>query len=509
MARLPGQVSVIVRTGLFEQAGIGLFAVLLTVEGELYETWWNWCNPLHRSCFQDMSNQNDLIAHFFVDKVQPDRTIRVPNEVRDSFKLAAERLAKLQPWPMGAFDSARETVYREYPNVQSLWSTLDNPLQSEQHAAVSHCLRQLENASSYKEASEACSKIVAAGPSAVEGLVKLLGHHVDHVREHAARALGEIGDRRAVAHLRTRYEMDSSWEVRWEAASALGKLGEADALFVALRDREIHVRLYAAERLGAGNDDRFIEPLFNVLRNAQEDRDYRLAALHCLAKMNKPQVVAGFVELLTHAEALVRGGAADALGDIGGPSAAPSISKLLNDTDPNVRGFARNALIKIKGTDAIHDLAIAEGESWPVVQPAIPTSPPSFLQRLLGGVSGRAGPGRHKSWDSLNTEMGRLSISSRESILKALAEVRPPHWILRAQRCSGTHDAIRDFVLSTISAYEKRISVGGVSISRDNPAWFPVEYLFIGIDTPRSVVPIVVLQPERELFYCLYFKPSE
>jgi len=130
VARLPRHSRIDIRSALFERSGVGLFAVLFNVEGEIYETWWNWCSPLHRACFQDMINQLEVTISFFVDETEPARTIRATNAVRDTFRTVVDRLAKIPPWEMSDFDRAREKLYDQYPDIQALWSVLPKPVQS-------------------------------------------------------------------------------------------------------------------------------------------------------------------------------------------------------------------------------------------------------------------------------------------------------------------------------------------------------------------------------------------
>jgi hypothetical protein len=66
--------------------------------------------------------------------------------------------------------------------------------------------------------------LVAIGKPAVISLVKLLRDRNDQVRWEAAKALGEIDDRRAVPALIVALE-DEEFEVRWLAAEGLISLG--------------------------------------------------------------------------------------------------------------------------------------------------------------------------------------------------------------------------------------------------------------------------------------------
>ena len=86
----------------------------------------------------------------------------------------------------------------------------------------------------------------------VNGLIKALGYKKDwEVRWDAARALGEIKDPRAVEPLSAALKDENEY-VRKAAAYALGEIKDPRAvepLIAALKDEELHVRWAAAEAL--------------------------------------------------------------------------------------------------------------------------------------------------------------------------------------------------------------------------------------------------------------------
>src|SRR6185503_879424 len=93
-----------------------------------------------------------------------------------------------------------------------------------------------------------------------EAVSPLLGHLDDgspEVREEVARALGRIGDTRAVVPLIGKVQ-DSVADVRKVTARALGELGDmraASALMLALQDTSPEVRLEAVAALGRLRSD--------------------------------------------------------------------------------------------------------------------------------------------------------------------------------------------------------------------------------------------------------------
>ena len=88
---------------------------------------------------------------------------------------------------------------------------------------------------------------------AVETLVAAVGDEGAAIRRDAARALGPIGDERGVEPLVAALA-DQSWDVRAAAAASLGEIGDARAfepLVAALADQVWEVRKEAAEALVA------------------------------------------------------------------------------------------------------------------------------------------------------------------------------------------------------------------------------------------------------------------
>lgn len=121
LRRLPENLSIDVRCALFERSAVGLVVVMLRVEGEIYETSWNFHSPELRPCFQNLSTQEALLFRFFVDAVEPARTIWIPNPLRSIFSPLIEALAVMPHWTMEGFSNAKEELSREYPTVQALW----------------------------------------------------------------------------------------------------------------------------------------------------------------------------------------------------------------------------------------------------------------------------------------------------------------------------------------------------------------------------------------------------
>lgn len=119
------------------------------------------------------------------------------------------------------------------------------------------------------------------------------------VRTGAAKALGELGDPRAVEPLMAALADSDSVGVRQTAAEALGLLGDPRAvepLIRALGDGEGWVANAAAEALGKLGDPRAIEPLIRALGDPLVY--FRSAAAKALAKLGDPRAVEPLVRAL-------------------------------------------------------------------------------------------------------------------------------------------------------------------------------------------------------------------
>ncbi|MEK9148574.1 MAG: HEAT repeat domain-containing protein, partial [Candidatus Desantisbacteria bacterium] len=101
----------------------------------------------------------------------------------------------------------------------------------------------------------------------VKGLIGALGDKDKDVREKAADALGQIGDKTATKPLIKALGDEDSY-VRGQAACALGQIGDKTAtkpLIKALGDEDGYVRGKAAEALGMIGDKEAVQPLIKAL----------------------------------------------------------------------------------------------------------------------------------------------------------------------------------------------------------------------------------------------------
>ena len=172
--------------------------------------------------------------------------------------------------------------------------------------------------------------VVALGQANSQMFQKLhtaLNHSDGGVRYQAAEALGKIGNAQAIEALITALN-HSDEEVRWMAAEALGKIGNAQAvaaLITALKDSDDDVRWEAAEALG---------------------------------EIGNAQAVAALIATLNHSDDDVRLCAKETLAEIDNRQAAPALIAAFNDLDPQVRLFVGMTLNEIGNPQAVEALMV-------------------------------------------------------------------------------------------------------------------------------------------------------
>jgi HEAT repeat protein len=237
----------------------------------------------------------------------------------------------------------------------------------------------------------------------VKGLTKALRYKKDfEVPGRAARALGEIGDARAVPPLIAALN-DEHMSLRWDAADALGKIGDARAvepliaafkdgqvpnikalehisgpravepLSAALEDERHEVRHAAAKALGKLRDTRGVEPLMAALNRSPDlptiealgmigdaravepiiatlrikFNGMRKAAVSALRSIGDRRAVEPLIAALKDESKAVREAAAFALEVIGDPRAVEALIATLQDENKAVRWAAVRALDKL------------------------------------------------------------------------------------------------------------------------------------------------------------------
>jgi HEAT repeat protein len=193
---------------------------------------------------------------------------------------------------------------------------------------------------------------------AVEPLIKALGEG----NLSAAGALGKIGDERAIEPL-IKALGDDDRNVRKSAAGVLGGIGKlaVEPLIKALEDEVQVVRHFAAIALGRIGDARAVEPLIKALED--EDESVRDNAAEALGKIGDARAVEPLIQALKHEGLFWH--AAEALGEIGNVRAVEPLVDALGDEALNptrVRVRAAYALGSIGDSRVVEPLIKALGD---------------------------------------------------------------------------------------------------------------------------------------------------
>lgn len=205
--------------------------------------------------------------------------------------------------------------------------------------------------------------LAAMGEPAVEPLLQATREGPDPIRSAAARALARIGEP-ALGPLIEELGRSLGLSRRNEmAARALGQMGDPRAvepLGQALRTADRTNRLFRRELIAAlgqiGSDQAL--PAFRLaLRD--EDPDLRQAAVRALAEYGRTQAAALLRDALQDADPGVRAAAARALGRLGDATAVEGLGQKLLDANPDTARAAARALADIGGPQAAAQLSAA------------------------------------------------------------------------------------------------------------------------------------------------------
>ncbi len=199
----------------------------------------------------------------------------------------------------------------------------------------------------------------------IKGLIKALDYEKDlFVRLAAAEALGEIGDACAVEPLIAALK-DKFWDLRKAAASALGEIGDARAVAPLVT---VITDIYFAV-LRTNHMARPGEPLNAKWKGVYGNIcDAAAGALVKIGDVAVEPLTAALREAKYFDE---REAVANALARFGGAAVEPLVS-LLEDDDPRLRRLAAEAVGKIDSTRLVEPFAAAlEAEVRPVSKAAV------------------------------------------------------------------------------------------------------------------------------------------
>jgi len=197
--------------------------------------------------------------------------------------------------------------------------------------------------------------VAGMGSTALNPLIAALKDSDWDISRKAARSLGRIGDVRAVDPLIATLGSD---HLCAEARDALVGIGApaVEALIAVLKDGNWKMRDEAASLLGRIGDARAVEPLVVALED--EDKDVRRVAARALGWLGDSRAVEPLKHALPSPDGATERAAADALVAIWSPAVDPLIAALKSKHQP-VRVSAAEALGKLGDVRAVAPLIAA------------------------------------------------------------------------------------------------------------------------------------------------------
>jgi HEAT repeat protein len=183
-------------------------------------------------------------------------------------------------------------------------------------------------------------------------------------RWQAAQALGELGDARAVQPLIEALDDSNQW-VRIVAAEALGQIGHPEAtraLIFCLDDSSIWVRRASVVALGQIGDSSAISPLMErLLRppNAEWPEELHDVIAKALGEIGEPAIKV-LIDTLEDPDVWVISAAAKALGQIGPAQAIVPLAALTRRENQWLRAAATQALAQIADARAVRAALITD-----------------------------------------------------------------------------------------------------------------------------------------------------
>jgi HEAT repeat protein len=264
-------------------------------------------------------------------------------------------------------------------------------------------------------------------------------------RAAAAHALGDVEEpterRRAVEALIAAIEDDRP-EVRAEACSSLGELGDAGALAGLIRrldDGVAGVRQAAAIALGSLGHAEGFAPLAEALRTGPAD--LRFQAATSLAEIDAARAYDPLIAALGDGDAQVAAAAALSLGAIGDARAIEPVAALLDHREPATRFDAGYALAELGDARGRAVLTAALGDAdraWDAVAALAKLATPDAAEAL-----GRALVSRHTPPEATVLAAGSL---------------------LKIAPLGAHHDAARRVLLAALTA--RKVHVRGIAVEQ-------------------------------------------
>jgi HEAT repeat protein len=209
---------------------------------------------------------------------------------------------------------------------------------------------------------EASTALAAIGDAALSSLLAALTHGEWLVRLHAVEALGKTRSPEAVLPLLSALFNDQDRAVREDAVRALGQIGDARAVeFLMTVMKEPGLRPLAVEALGQIGDRRAVPVLLAVLEGLDRPKVSQPAdscgdhwneemqtlgiAVKALGAIRDEVAIPSLMKALHYT--VTRADAADALTGFGGRVIAPLLALLARETDDNIRYHIKETLGRV------------------------------------------------------------------------------------------------------------------------------------------------------------------
>jgi HEAT repeat protein len=214
-------------------------------------------------------------------------------------------------------------------------------------------------------------------PGTGDALLKAVNDSHAEVRYAAMRALGAIGEERAVGALTEQLAYYKKGEGAWSALDALARLAAPTSVPVfksRLEDKDPYIRRAAAEGLGRAGDATAVE-LLEQRVSSDDNAMVRAACAFALQKLGRsyagriidlmssnkviaqgeeylvelgPSMASVVAPRLQEADAGIREAAANVLGAIGDASSLPALESAAKDPDPSVAAAAKRAIARVR-----------------------------------------------------------------------------------------------------------------------------------------------------------------
>ncbi len=209
---------------------------------------------------------------------------------------------------------------------------------------------------------ETAAALAAIGDAAVPSLLAALVHSEWLMRLHAVEALGKTKSPAAVEPLLSALFNDADTAVKEDAIRALGQIGDGRAVAYLVRVmKEPGLRPLAVEALGQIGDRRAVPALLNVLSGEDrpessrivagcgdkwdEEMAARCAAVRALGQLQDEQAIPSLMKALQ--DTVTRAEAATALTKFGSKVTSPLLAVMTQATDDNLRFHVKETLERV------------------------------------------------------------------------------------------------------------------------------------------------------------------